>query len=427
MDLKTTTLWSALSTIIRMLAGIISVKFVAYIVGPSGVALIGQLQSFISITNSGANMGMGQGTIKYLSEDRKDKIKHQKIVSSSFFVTVFCSIIISTVILVFYNTIGNYLFKTNDFDFIIIILALSLSFYAVQQILTQALNGYQEIKKLIVAKIVTSIIGLIFTLLLVYIAGVEGALLALVITQIIGFIVLIYFSLKSSWFKKEMFFSGYDKETLKRLFKYSLMTFVSVILLNVRQIYLRDYVIENLSANAAGHWQAIWKISEIYLTVITFSLSIYYLPKLSSVNDKQTLKKEIFKGYKLLLPVVFVLSILMYLFRDLIILILFSKEFNPVRDLFLYQLIGDVLKIASWLLSFMMIAKAMTKEFLITEVVSISLFLILSLCFFNNYGILGLTYAYAINYAIYLIMMIVLFRKLLFKKHKLLYCNFVNK
>lgn len=418
MDLKTTTLWSALSTIIRMLAGIISVKFVAYIVGPSGVALIGQLQSFISITNSGANMGMGQGTIKYLSEDRKDKIKHQKIVSSSFFVTVFCSIIISTVILVFYNTIGNYLFKTNDFDFIIIILALSLSFYAVQQILTQALNGYQEIKKLIVAKIVTSIIGLIFTLLLVYIAGVEGALLALVITQIIGFIVLIYFSLKSSWFKKEMFFSGYDKETLKRLFKYSLMTFVSVILLNVRQIYLRDYVIENLSANAAGHWQAIWKISEIYLTVITFSLSIYYLPKLSSVNDKQTLKKEIFKGYKLLLPVVFVLSILMYLFRDLIILILFSKEFNPVRDLFLYQLIGDVLKIASWLLSFMMIAKAMTKEFLITEVVSISLFLILSLCFFNNYGILGLTYAYAINYAIYLIMMIVLFRKLLFKKHK---------
>jgi|TARA_B110000908_G_scaffold85881_1_gene102649 PST family polysaccharide transporter len=418
LDLKTTTLWSALSTIIRMLAGIISVKFVAYIVGPSGVALIGQLQSFISITNSGANMGMGQGTIKYLSEDRKDKIKHQKIVSSSFFVTVFCSIIISTVILVFYNTIGNYLFKTNDFDFIIIILALSLSFYAVQQILTQALNGYQEIKKLIVAKIVTSIIGLIFTLLLVYIAGVEGALLALVITQIIGFIVLIYFSLKSSWFKKEMFFSGYDKETLKRLFKYSLMTFVSVILLNVRQIYLRDYVIENLSANAAGHWQAIWKISEIYLTVITFSLSIYYLPKLSSVNDKQTLKKEIFKGYKLLLPVVFVLSILMYLFRDLIILILFSKEFNPVRDLFLYQLIGDVLKIASWLLSFMMIAKAMTKEFLITEVVSISLFLILSLCFFNNYGILGLTYAYAINYAIYLIMMIVLFRKLLFKKHK---------
>tara|TARA_B110000046_G_scaffold65916_1_gene73620 strand:+ start:10964 stop:12232 length:1269 start_codon:yes stop_codon:yes gene_type:complete len=418
LDLKTTTLWSALSTIIRMLAGIISVKFVAYIVGPSGVALIGQLQSFISITNSGANMGMGQGTIKYLSEDRKDKIKHQKIVSSSFFVTVFCSIIISTVILVFYNTIGNYLFKTNDFDFIIIILALSLSFYAVQQILTQALNGYQEIKKLIVAKIVTSIIGLIFTLLLVYIAGVEGALLALVITQVIGFIVLIYFSLKSSWFKKEMFFSGYDKETLKRLFKYSLMTFVSVILLNVRQIYLRDYVIENLSANAAGHWQAIWKISEIYLTVITFSLSIYYLPKLSSVNDKQTLKKEIFKGYKLLLPVVFVLSILMYLFRDLIILILFSKEFNPVRDLFLYQLIGDVLKIASWLLSFMMIAKAMTKEFLITEVVSISLFLILSLCFFNNYGILGLTYAYAINYAIYLIMMIVLFRKLLFKKHK---------
>lgn len=418
MDLKSTTFWSAVSTVVRMLAGIISVKFVAYIVGPSGVAFIGQLQSFILITNTGANMGMGQGTIKYLAEDRNDHQKHQQILSSSFFVTVVSSVLISILILFLYKTIGFYLFKTHDYDIVIIILALGLSFYAVQQILIQALNGFQEIKKLIAAKITISLLGLMSTLILVYIAGVEGALLALIISQIIGFAVLIYFSLKSPWFNKEMFFNGFDKATLQRLFKYSLMTFVSVILLNVRQIFLRDYVIENLSADAAGHWQAIWKISEIYLTIITFSLSIYYLPKLSSIHDKLALKNEIFNGYKFLLPVVFVLSVLMYLFRDLIILILFSKDFAPVSELFLYQLIGDVLKIASWLISFLMVAKAMTKAFIITEVISISIFLVLSLYFLNNYGLIGMTYAYAINYGIYLIMMIVLFRKLLFNNHE---------
>ena len=110
----------------------------------------------------------------------------------------------------------------------------------------------------------------------------------------------------------------------------------------------------------------------------------------------------------------------MYLFRDIIILVLFSEDFTPVRDLFLYQLIGDVLKIASWLLSFMMVAKAMTKTFIITEIIFISLFLFLSLQMVKQNGLIGMTHAYTITYAIYLVTMLVLFRKLLFyKKNKL--------
>ena len=419
MNLKSTVFWSSVSTLVRMVSGVISVKFVAYLVGPSGVAFIGQLQSFIAITNTAANMGMGQGTIKYLSQDKKDTIGHQKILSTTFFVTVVSSITISILTLLFYKSISRYLFKTEAYDFVIIILAITLSFFGVQQILIHALNGFQEIKKLVAARITVSISGLIVTLFLVYIAGIKGALLALVISQVIGFGVLIYFSFKSTWFVKGNFFNGWDKTSLKKLSKFSLMTFVSVVLLNVRQIYLRDYIIVHLSADAAGHWQAIWKISEIYLTVITFSLSVYYLPKLSSIEDKGLLKKEIFHGYKLLIPVVLLLSMGMYLSRDIIILVLFSEDFTPVRDLFLYQLIGDVLKIASWLLSFMMVAKAMTKTFIITEIIFISLFLFLSLQMVKQNGLIGMTHAYTITYAIYLVTMLVLFRKLLFyKKNK---------
>ncbi len=44
-----------------------------------------------------------------------------------------------------------------------------------------------------------------------------------------------------------------------------------------------------------------------------------------------------------------------------IINILFSPQFLPMLYLFKYQLIGDVLKIGSWLLAYLMLAKAMTK------------------------------------------------------------------
>jgi len=70
------------------------------------------------------------------------------------------------------------------------------------------------------------------------------------------------------------------------------------------------------------------------------------------------LKKEIFYGYRIILPIVVFMALGIYFLRDFAILILFSDEFIPMSDLFFYQLIGDVFKIASWLLGYLMIAKA---------------------------------------------------------------------
>jgi len=413
MNLKSTTFWSAIFTVIRMLSGIISIKVVAYIIGPAGVAYVGQFQNFLTITNSSSNMGIGQGTIKYLAEHKEDKEAYAKILSTSFILTILSSIIISILILIFHERLSVYLFHKKELSFVLIVLAFSITIYSSGQILMHALNGFQEIKKLITARILTSILGLISTIILVILGGVEGALLALIISQIIGFGILIYYAKSSTWFSKDNFLKYWDTDSFKKLSHFSLMTFVSVILLNIRQIYLRDYIIVQLSPEAAGYWQAIWKISELYLTVITFSLSVYYLPKLSSIKEKKALQQEIFKGYKFLIPIVLVLSISIFATRDLIIYILFTPEFSEVRDLFLYQLIGDVFKIASWILSFLMVAKAMTKTFIITEIIFISLFAILSLLGVQYYDLIGMTYAFAITYFLYFLTMLFLFKDIL--------------
>ncbi|BDS15590.1 O-antigen translocase [Aureispira anguillae] len=414
MNLKSTTFWSAIYTVIRMLSGIISIKVVAYMIGPAGVAYVGQFQNFLTITNSSSNMGIGQGTIKYLAEHRAEDEVYKKILSTSFIITIVSSSLISILILLFHKELSVHLFHREDLSFILIVLALSISIYSSGQILMHALNGFQEIKKLITARILTSLLGLVSTIALVLTAGVEGALLALIISQIIGFGVLIYYSKTSRWFSKSNFLGGWDAVFFKKLGHFSIMTFVSVILLNIRQIYLRDYIIIQLSPEAAGYWQAIWKISELYLTVITFSLSVYYLPKLSEIKEKKALREEIFKGYQFLIPIVLILSVSIFVLRDLIIYILFTPDFSAVRDLFFYQLIGDVFKIASWILSFLMVAKAMTKTFIITEIIFIGLFAMLSLFGVQWYGLVGMTYAFALTYILYFFTMLFIFKDILF-------------
>jgi PST family polysaccharide transporter len=90
--------------------------------------------------------------------------------------------------------------------------------------------------------------------------------------------------------------------------------------------------------------------------IITTSLGVYYLPRLSEIQDNNELKKEIFHGYKIIIPIVLMMSLMIFLLKEYIVLIAFSDKFMPMMELFKWQLIGDVIKIASWLLAYLMLA-----------------------------------------------------------------------
>ena len=75
----------------------------------------------------------------------------------------------------------------------------------------------------------------------------------------------------------------------------------------------------------------------------------------------------------ILSDVIFPLAIIggfcVYLLKNWIIVLLFSNKFLPMADLFLWQMIGDALKIGSWIIAYLMLSKAMTKLFVMTEIV----------------------------------------------------------
>ena len=238
-----------------------------------------------------------------------------------------------------------------------------------------------------------------------------GALYALVTNQSIIFFVTLSFVIKSNWFKLEYFRQGIDKETLSKLGKYSLMAIVSALTVPVSHLIIREYIGENLGWDSAGYWQGIWYISTMYLMLVTTTLGVYYLPRLSEIQDNKELRKEIFSGYKIIMPIVILASLIIFLLKEYVILIAFSKDFMPMMELFAWQLMGDVIKIASWLLAYLMLAKAMTKVFIYTEVLFSALFVGLSILFVDKFGLVGITYAYALNYFLYLVTMIFIFRK----------------
>lgn len=413
MTLLRTSALSAVATLIRIGAGFAINKIVAVYAGPGGLALVGQFQNFITIVQTFANGGIAAGVVKYTAEYRDDAIRRTRLLGTALSVSIGCGLMVSLVVVLNREWLSRAMLKTDEFSAVLAAFGVALTFFVLNNLMLSVLNGRKEVGRYIAGNILSSLISLILTAVLVDSLQLFGALLALAVLQSLVFLVTLVLFAGSSSFSTADLRPAFHRASLARLAGYSLMAITSALAGPMSLMLVRDHLIETVSVDAAGYWQGVWRISEGYLTLVTASISVYYLPRIAEIRDDRVLRAEILQGYRIILPIVVCMAAAIYVLRDVLVRILYTEAFLPASGLFLFQLIGDCLKIASWLLSYIMVGRAMIKPYIATEVLFAASFVLLSVFFANCFGALGVTYAYALNYAFYLATMCWLFRRLL--------------
>lgn len=413
MKLVKTTLFSAVITFIRIASGFVAGKAVALFTGTSGVALIGAFTNFINIVLSFGNGAISSGVIKYTAEYNEDDDSLKKLFSTAFKISVVCSAIIGVILLSLASLISSLIFTSDQYANPIRVLGLTVVLYSLNSLLISILNGRGQIKTYTIVNTVGSIIGLVFTVTLVYFFKINGALYALVLAQSIVFFVTAVLVTRSPWFQWSFFEQPFDRVFALKLSHYSVMAIVTSLTVPVAQIVLRNMIINKLGIDAAGQWQGMMRVSDGYLMLITTALGTYYLPKLSSLKIDSEIRNEIFKGYKIILPLVIIGCFAIYFLRFFIIQTLYTPAFSKMESLFLWQLVGDFFKMASWMLAYLMLAKSMTTIYILTEILFNILYLFLGFLFVDMYGLNGVAIAFSINYFAYFLVMLFIFRKLL--------------
>lgn len=393
-----------------MLANLVVNKFVSLYIGPAGLAIIGQFQNVATLIQTGSQGGINAGVTKYTADYNSKKIDLYDLWGSSFRLTIFFTVIVSVAMYLFSGTISDYVFKTVSYAYLFKLFSVTLVFFSINQLMLSMLNGLKEIKQFITINITQSICSLILTAILIYFYNLTGALIALVTNQSMVFFITLWKFKKYTNITFERLTKQWSTLQAKRLLKYSLMALVTAACLPLSQMMVRDYISKEFSWDYAGYWQAMTYISTMYLMVVTVALSTYYLPRLSEINDKSELRKELIQGYKIIMPIVALMAMSVFFLKEFIVWVLFSSNFKPMLQLFAWQMIGDVFKIAGWLLAYLMLAKAMTKVFIITEIIFAISFYIISVLFINYFGFVGLSYAFAANYLIYLLTMFFVMR-----------------
>lgn len=404
MNLIKTSFYTSISTGITFLTGFVITKVVAVKIGPGGMAYYGQFLNTTSLLAMIGTAAITSGVIKYLAQYSDKKDMQQRVINTAFLMVIAASVIVSIFTISCSRILSEVAFKSVDYWVVYLVYGFCITAISMNLVFSAILNGLKKIKQLTILNITTSLIGMTSMVLSAFYLGLIGVLIN---SSIVGVIIMcvnlvMFRKLGIRW---KLNFREFDKEIVKSLLAFSLMAVVSGTVIPIMQIMVRNKIITSVSLEEAGYWQAVTRISDYYLGFVTSVLVVYYMPRLSELRTRMELKKEIRYGYKMILPIVGVLSLTIWLLRDFIIHILFTPDFLAMRDLFAFQLIGDFLKIGSWLLAFIMIAKAMTRTYIITEILFATSFVLMSYFFINHFGVVGATYAFAINYFVYWILM----------------------
>lgn len=402
MNIVRASLYTTLSTTARLLAGLVVIKLVAWYAGPGGVGRLGQFMSLMSLLAVLAGGGIGAAVVKYVAEYREDPARLRRLLGAAFWYALSASLAMGVLTLVFSRPLAQWLLGDGAYAGILRVLAVAQVAMALANGLLSVLNGFMELGRLACVQLAASLIGIALAIGLSRWLGLQGALLALVLGQASGLLVALPAWRRSPHFCRGLLRPRYDRDMVARLAGFSVMTLAAALLSPLVNIAVRDHLALRFGWQQVGYWQAVSKVSDAYLLFITTAIHAYYLPKLASLHDRAELLAEIGRACRFLLPLVALLALAIYLARSWVTRALFDAQFAPADALYGAQLAGDVVKIASFVLSYLMLAKAMTRLFVLSECVFAASYLLLVHAFTAQFGLVGAMYAFGANYVLYL-------------------------
>jgi PST family polysaccharide transporter len=413
MNIVRASFYTATGTAARLLAGLVVIKLVASFAGPEGVGKLGQFMSLMSLLAVLAGGGISAGIVKYVAEYRNDAQRLSRLLAAALWYAFCASCLMGCAALLFSRQIAVLLLGDTHYAGLIRVLAVAQLGIALVNYILAVINGFMDVRRLAFIQVLGSFFSIVMVVWLSRWLHLYGALLALVVGQVLWLAVGLPAWWRSSYFRRSMLRMHFDREMTLRLAAFSVMTITSALLAPLINIAVRNHLALQFGWEQVGYWQAVSKVSDAYLLFLTTAINIYYLPKLASINERASLVLELRNAYRYILPAVVVLAAAVYVLRGWVTRLLFSADFASANALYGPQLVGDVIKIASFILSYIMLAKAMTRLFVISECVFSASYLALVYMFTAHFGLVGAMYAFSINYLAYLAFNVLVVRRYL--------------
>ena len=401
MSLRLAATAGTVQTAVSMVLSFISVKVTSVYLGPAGLGAVGQLGYFMAMAVAIFAAGPNIGLVRRVSELGDDRAGRDRVVSTVLRGLLAIGVPAALAVAICSDWLAQELLHDRRLGLSFMLFAAAFLFGLVGSVVVACAAGAKDFKALALINICTGVVGLLLMATLSPLYGLQGGLVATAVLPFATAVIAWAFARRRDWWPVRPLAHGVSPAEARGAVSFVPMAVISAVAMPLLQILIRDNVAGHGGMAEVGLLQGVMRVSDMYLGVATSVFTMYYFQRFSEIKVADELVREAKRGFLIIVPTVAVASVVIYLLRDLIVHIIFTEAFLPMRDLFGWQMVGNVLKMVGWLFGYLLLAKANAFAMAGLELVTIGVWWGLSIYFISINGTVGATHAFAATYALY--------------------------
>ena len=405
------TVLNGISQLVKAMSSLVINKMIVVFLGSPALLFVGNLKSVFTILQQISGAGIYEGAVKYLSGEYKNR---QAFILQACLSLMLVGFFISTALyfILFDQILDLLQLGEKDRELIPWLtggIVLSLLCFVFHTLMQSFFHGLKSYKIIVQSTLISALLTLGVSTALIYYVNKIGLILSVFVPSVILLLTYFFHSRKSWHFGRVLFGKPFRLFIFKPLLSFTAMSAVAAIVFPAVLITIRSLLVEHSGVELVSYWEGYSRLSIFISGLAISSISLYYLPKLVQANPGEEMLRVVIWGVKFLFAIAFPAMLLIFLFGNDIIPLLYTSSFLETIFLLKWELLGTFLKLLSFTVSFIMIAKKLTTVFVLSEFISGLLFLGLSMLFIDLYGVVGASIAFAGTYFLYLLWAVIYF------------------
>jgi enterobacterial common antigen flippase len=358
------------STVANVAFGIVRNKAMALILGPAGFGLMGIYSSIAEVAQSLAGMGIQSSGVRQIAAavGSGDVERVARTAGVLRRVAIALGVLGALLLLVFAGRVSELTFGHGRQSASIALLSLAVLLREVAAGQSALVQGMRRISDLARLTVLSALFGTLLTIPAVYAWGTAG-----VVPSLVG--VAGVTALTSSWYSRRVqlprvaiSFAQLSRETAA-LLKLGTAFMVTAFLTMAAGYAIRTLVLRSLGFDAAGQYQAAWVLGGLYVTFILQAMGADFYPRLTALaDDNDACNRAVNQQAQisLLLAGPGVLATLTL--APMVIALFYSPQFHPAVTILRWICVGMTLRVISWPMGYIVVAKGAQRIMVATEV-----------------------------------------------------------
>ena len=375
---------------LNILVGLVRNKFVALLLGPSGMGLVSLFNSTVNFVSQSTSFGISTSAVRHLSEfpenDQHPEVLHfVKVVRAWCLLTALLGMLVCMLLGPF---LSSTTFAWGDHTLHFILLAPAVGMLAITGGETAILKGRRRLKSLAMVQVCSVVAALLISVPVYYFFGEAGIVPVIVAMALVTMLLTVResYRLYPLQLRGAKGILGDGAEMVRLGVAFTLAGIVG----SGAEMLIRSWLNVEADLDVLGFYNAGYMITVTYASMVFSAMETDFFPRLSSVHtDVSATNETVNKQMEVSILIVSPMLVALIIFLPLLIPLLFSAKFMPVVAMTQVAALAMFFKAATMPVAYITLARGYSSMYLFLESAYYVVYVLLVIIGYRHWGLMG--------------------------------------